>query len=176
MRGHLKKRSANSWTIWLELDRDPATGKRRQKTLTIRGPKKLAAAKLAWQEGADAVEADFRLTADGRLVAIHDESTLRISGVDLCVAETTLDELKQLDVGAWKDRRSSGERLATLEEMRLKNLGLRSLSICVAKKTMIRRMSSTSTISRICSGRTRRMRRFTTGFAQPCYPDPWLRP
>lgn len=47
MRGHLKKRSANSWIIWLELDRDPATGKRRQKTLTVRGTKKLAEAKLA---------------------------------------------------------------------------------------------------------------------------------
>ena len=77
----------------------------------------LAAAKLAWQEGADAVEADFRLTVDGRLVAIHDETTLRISGVDLRVAETTLGELRQLDVGAWKDSRWTGERLTTLEEM-----------------------------------------------------------
>ena len=47
MRGHLKQRSKGSWTIWLELDRDPATGKRRQKTLTIKGTKKMAEAKLA---------------------------------------------------------------------------------------------------------------------------------
>jgi glycerophosphoryl diester phosphodiesterase len=77
----------------------------------------LASTKLAWQEGADAVEADFRLTADGRLVAIHDESTLRISGVDLCVAESTLDELRQLDIGSWKDPRWAGQRPATIEEM-----------------------------------------------------------
>ena len=77
----------------------------------------LAAAKLAWQEGADAVEADFRLTADGRLVAIHDESTLRVSGVNLRVADSTLDELRQTDVGSWKDRRWAEERPATLEEM-----------------------------------------------------------
>lgn len=77
----------------------------------------LAAAELAWQEGADAVEADFRLTADGRLVAIHDESTLRVSGVNLPVAETTLGQLRRLDVGAWKDQRWVGQRLATLDEM-----------------------------------------------------------
>ena len=77
----------------------------------------LAAAELAWQEGADAVEADFRLTADGRLVAIHDESTLRVSGVDMPVAETTLGQLRRLDVGAWKDQRWVGQRLATLDEM-----------------------------------------------------------
>ncbi|MCH8045692.1 MAG: glycerophosphodiester phosphodiesterase [Planctomycetes bacterium] len=77
----------------------------------------LAAAELAWQEGADAVEADFRLTADGRLVAIHDESTLRVSGVNLPVAETTLGQLRRLDVGAWNDQRWTGQRLATLDEM-----------------------------------------------------------
>jgi hypothetical protein len=36
-----------SWTIWLELPRDPVTGKRRQKTLTIKGTKREAAKKLA---------------------------------------------------------------------------------------------------------------------------------
>ena len=47
MRGHLKQRSKGSWAIWLELDRDPVTGKRRQKTLTVKGTKKMAEAKLA---------------------------------------------------------------------------------------------------------------------------------
>lgn len=47
MRGHLKQRSKGSWTIWLELERDPVTNKRRQKTLTVRGTKKQAEAKLA---------------------------------------------------------------------------------------------------------------------------------
>jgi len=47
MRGHLKQRAKGSWTIWLELDRDPVTNRRRQKTLTVRGTKKQAEAKLA---------------------------------------------------------------------------------------------------------------------------------
>jgi integrase len=47
MRGHLKQRAKGSWTIWLELPRDPSTGKRRQQTLTIRGTKRDAERKLA---------------------------------------------------------------------------------------------------------------------------------
>jgi hypothetical protein len=34
-RGHIRKRSEDSWTLVVELERDPATGKRRQKC-TIR--------------------------------------------------------------------------------------------------------------------------------------------
>ena len=34
----------------------------------------LAAIQLAWQQGADAAEIDVMLTADGQLVAIHDET------------------------------------------------------------------------------------------------------
>jgi glycerophosphoryl diester phosphodiesterase len=72
---------------------------------------------LAWQQRADAVEADFRLTRDGQIVAIHDDSTLRQAGVDLRVSEHTLDELRQLDFGGWKAARFRGERIATLAEL-----------------------------------------------------------
>ena len=47
MRGSIKKRSDNSWTIILDLPRDPGTGKRRQQWLTVRGTKKTAEKKLA---------------------------------------------------------------------------------------------------------------------------------
>jgi glycerophosphoryl diester phosphodiesterase len=77
----------------------------------------LAAVELAWQERADAVEADFRLTRDGRLVAIHDDSTFRTAGLDLRVAEQTLDELRKLDVGRWKAPRFADQRIATLGEL-----------------------------------------------------------
>jgi integrase len=39
MRGQIKKRYENSWTIILELPRDPATGKRRQQWITVKGTK-----------------------------------------------------------------------------------------------------------------------------------------
>jgi len=76
-----------------------------------------AAFDLAWQQGADGIEADFRLTRDGRVVCLHDAGTGRTAGVDLVVAEASLDELQRLDIGAWKGARWQGKRIVTLEEV-----------------------------------------------------------
>lgn len=78
----------------------------------------LAAINLAWQRGADAVELDVRLSADGQLVAIHDPDTERVTGggAKLTVAEQTAESLGALDVGAWKDPKFAGERIPTLAE------------------------------------------------------------
>ena len=40
MRGHIKQRSQRSWSIVIELPRDPLTGKRRQQWHTVRGTKR----------------------------------------------------------------------------------------------------------------------------------------
>jgi glycerophosphoryl diester phosphodiesterase len=77
----------------------------------------LAAFDLAWQQGADGIEADFRLTRDGRVVCLHDAGTGRTAGVDLAVAGASLDELRRLDIGAWKGACWQGERIVTLEEV-----------------------------------------------------------
>jgi len=37
----------------------------------------LPAFKLAWEQGADAIEGDFLLTKDGHIVCIHDRTTKR---------------------------------------------------------------------------------------------------
>lgn len=63
----------------------------------------LPAFELAWKQGADAIEGDFRLTKDGHVVCIHDETIKRTAGADLNVAQSTLSELRKLDVGAWFD-------------------------------------------------------------------------
>ena len=47
MKGHIKKRSKDSYSIILELGPDPKTGKRRQKWLTINGNKREAERELA---------------------------------------------------------------------------------------------------------------------------------
>ena len=56
----------------------------------------LAAFKLAWEQGADGIECDVRLTADGRIVCLHDPGTGRVAGRDLIVSESTLAELTQV--------------------------------------------------------------------------------
>jgi glycerophosphoryl diester phosphodiesterase len=77
----------------------------------------LAAFQLAWRQGADGIEGDFRLTVDGRIVCIHDEDTKRVAGKQLVVKDASLAALKALDVGAWKGAAWRGEAIPTLEEV-----------------------------------------------------------
>jgi glycerophosphoryl diester phosphodiesterase len=77
----------------------------------------LAAFALAWEEGADAIEGDFRLTRDGHIVAVHDKDLQRVARSSSCVADLTLAELRKLDVGGWKHARFAGQRAPTLEEV-----------------------------------------------------------
>src|SRR5207244_228485 len=74
----------------------------------------LAAVQLGWREGADAVEGDFRLTADGQIVCVHDETLKRTAKIDRRVADITLSEMESFDVGSWKSANFSGERIPTL--------------------------------------------------------------
>ncbi len=76
-----------------------------------------AAFVLAWIQGADAIEADFRLTKDGEIVCIHDETTGRTTKKNLVVADSTLEQLKALDVGSWVSPQWSGQRIQTLHEV-----------------------------------------------------------
>ncbi len=77
----------------------------------------LAAFQLAWEQGADAIEGDFFLTRDGQIVCVHDANTQRTARVDKKVAEATLAELRQLDVGQWKGAKWTGEKIPTLQEV-----------------------------------------------------------
>ena len=77
----------------------------------------LAAFNLAWQQGADGIEGDFHLTRDGEIVCIHDAVTSRTAGLARKVAEATLAELRELDVGSWKGQQWRGMRIPTLDEV-----------------------------------------------------------
>ena len=67
--------------------------------------------------GADAAEFDVYLSKDGKIVVIHDKDTKRTAGVDKSVVGKTLEELRLLDVGSWKNAKYAGERIPTLVEV-----------------------------------------------------------
>ncbi len=46
MKGHIRQRSKGSWSLWVELGRDPVTKERKQQTMTVRGSKKDAEREL----------------------------------------------------------------------------------------------------------------------------------
>lgn len=77
----------------------------------------LAAFRQAWEEGADGIEGDFRLTTDGEVVCIHDADTKRVAGKSLDVETSTWAELSALDVGRWKHPRFAGEKIPRLHEV-----------------------------------------------------------
>ena len=77
----------------------------------------LAAFRLAWQQGADAIEGDFRLSGDGQVVCIHDADTARTCGIKRVVADTPLARLRELDYGRWKGEDFAGETCPTLAEV-----------------------------------------------------------
>ncbi len=62
----------------------------------------LAAYRRAVDLGADAVEADVRLTADGSLVCVHDRRVDRTSDGRGPVSVMELADLAELDFGSWK--------------------------------------------------------------------------
>lgn len=77
----------------------------------------LAAVAYAVKSGADMIEIDLRMTKDGVLVALHDETLLRTTGVDCAVCEMNNWELHRLDAGTWFSPVFAGEKIPTLREL-----------------------------------------------------------
>lgn len=91
---------------------------------------------LAIEQGADYIEPDLQITADGVLISLHDETLERTTNVAEVFPERfrqvvegmvvvnrwyavdfTLEEIKQLDAGSWFDERFAGERVPTFAEV-----------------------------------------------------------
>ncbi|MGW5351060.1 glycerophosphodiester phosphodiesterase [Streptomyces sp. NPDC004031] len=69
----------------------------------------LAAYRKAIEDGADALECDIRLTADGELVCVHDWRVNRTSNGRGAVSSLELADLAALDFGSWKGRQTDPE-------------------------------------------------------------------
>jgi glycerophosphoryl diester phosphodiesterase len=79
----------------------------------------VAAAKLAWELGADAVEVDVFMAKDHRVMVIHDKDTKRTAAgkKNMVIAKTPSLVLRNLDVGRWKDSKYKGEKIPFLPEI-----------------------------------------------------------
>jgi glycerophosphoryl diester phosphodiesterase len=87
-------------------------------------PNTMEAFEAALELGADTLEMDLQVTADGRIVTIHDGTVDRTTDGTGPVAELTLEELQALDAGyTWVDDqgdipfRGQGVRHAALSEV-----------------------------------------------------------
>jgi len=76
----------------------------------------LPAFSQAIQKGADGVELDAKLTADGHVIVIHDETVDRTTNGKGKVASFSLDAIRKLDAGSWFDAKFAGTQVPLLEE------------------------------------------------------------
>ncbi len=76
----------------------------------------LAAFRRAVADGADAFELDARLSADGKVVIIHDRNLLRTTGATGRVSRTESGTIRRLSAGFWFSPEFDGERVPFLEE------------------------------------------------------------
>ncbi len=119
----------------------PAVGAAAQTESTLEGPvlnighrgasayapeHTFAAYDLALEQGADYIEIDLQMTADGVLVALHDKTLNRTAdapeGVPewYCrglVSKKTLEQIKMCDAGSWFSPEYAREQIPTLEEI-----------------------------------------------------------
>jgi glycerophosphoryl diester phosphodiesterase len=73
----------------------------------------------AFQLGADYLEQDLQMTADGVLVVMHDDTMTRTTA-GACtsrVIDMTLGEVQRCDVGSWFQPEFASERVPTLDEV-----------------------------------------------------------
>ena len=76
----------------------------------------MAAFCAAVELGVDQIETDVQVTKDGELVIIHDSTVDRTSNGSGKVEDMTLEELRRLDFGAWKNEKFKGEKIVTFTE------------------------------------------------------------
>ncbi|MFD6886892.1 glycerophosphodiester phosphodiesterase [Streptomyces sp. NPDC059957] len=77
----------------------------------------IEAYRQAIADGADSLECDVRLTADHRLVCVHDRRVERTSDGRGVVSEMTYEELRALDFGVWKGPGHAGARVLLFEDL-----------------------------------------------------------
>lgn len=77
----------------------------------------LPAFEAALAAGADALELDVHMAADGALVVIHDPALGRTTNGRGFVGAHTLADLRRLDAGAWFGPAFAGTAVPTLEEV-----------------------------------------------------------
>ena len=77
----------------------------------------LAAFELALAQNADGIELDAKLSADGKVVVIHDATVDRTTGSHGGVKDLSLAEIQSLDAGNFFSKEYAGEKIPTLEEV-----------------------------------------------------------
>jgi len=77
----------------------------------------LAAFKQAAENGADAIEFDVKLTADERVIVLHDQTINRTTNGKGRISRLPYAAVRDMDAGTWFSETFRGERIPTLDEV-----------------------------------------------------------
>lgn len=77
----------------------------------------ISAFKMAIELGADALELDLRQTKDSIPVALHDATVDKSTNGKGSVSNFNFKDLQKLDAGSWFDKKFSGEKIPSLQEV-----------------------------------------------------------
>ncbi|KZM35495.1 glycerophosphodiester phosphodiesterase [Oerskovia enterophila] len=77
----------------------------------------LAAFEAAWRAGADSIELDAQLTADGEVVVIHDDTLDATTDGSGRVDGLPLADVRAVDAGSWFAPAYAGQRVPTFAEV-----------------------------------------------------------
>lgn len=77
----------------------------------------LPAFQAAIDLGADCVELDVQMTADGVVMVSHDPSLKRCTGVDRRICDMSYEEVRRLDAGSFFSPEYAGTQIPTLQEV-----------------------------------------------------------
>jgi len=86
-------------------------------TMQLAPENTMAAMCKAVELGLDAVEIDVRVTADRKLIVMHDGKLDRTTNGKGLILKASVEEIKKLDAGRWFAPQYAGERVSTLAEM-----------------------------------------------------------
>jgi glycerophosphoryl diester phosphodiesterase len=93
----------------------------------------MAAFEAGLKAGADILELDVQLTADGQVIVFHDFTLGRKTPDPRWVRDVTWKEIHPLDVGSWFDPRYADQRVPLLEEVLVWAKG--HVPLCIDLKT-----------------------------------------
>ncbi len=88
---------------------------------------------LGLRMGATGLETDVKRTRDGKLVLFHDDTTKRISSVDVNINQTDYADLFSIDLGSFKGASYKGERIVLAEDF-LRAFGSRDIDLAIELK------------------------------------------
>jgi glycerophosphoryl diester phosphodiesterase len=72
---------------------------------------------LAVEHGADGIEFDVKITFDGRVIVLHDQTLQRTTTGNGNFKKFSFNDLRKLDAGSWFSQEFSQEKIPTLEEV-----------------------------------------------------------